>query len=134
MRRFVAAILLAGVLAAKDDVALRLDGAASLFEAAKHGIPAAVLEQARCVALIPGLKKTGLVAAGSSGRGFAVCRQGQGWSAPAAMQVAGKSLGLQAGRSERDVVLLVTTDAGVKHLVSNKFEVPARSPVAEAVC
>jgi len=78
------------------------------------------------------MKKAGFIFGAKYGSGFAVCRRqgGSGWSAPAAMQVDGGSVGFQIGASETDVVLLVMNDGGMKHLLSDKFTLGGEAAVA----
>jgi lipid-binding SYLF domain-containing protein len=105
----------------------RLDASADtlvdLMRAADHGIPHDLIEKAHCVVVVPGMKKAGFIFGAEVGRGFAICRRegGSGWSAPAAMRTEGGSFGFQIGASETDVVLLVMNNAGMKHLLSDKF-------------
>ena len=99
------------------------DTLADMMKAADKGIPQDLLDKAKCVVVVPGMKKAGFIFAAKFGRGFAACRHsnGAGWSAPAAMRVEGGSVGFQIGASETDVVLLVMNDGGMKHLLSDKF-------------
>jgi lipid-binding SYLF domain-containing protein len=114
----------------------RLDASAdtltAMMGAADHGIPHDLLEKARCVVVIPGMKKAGFIFGAEEGRGFAVCRrEGMSrWSAPAAMRSEGGSFGFQIGASETDVVLLIMNDGGMKHLLSDKFTVGGDASVA----
>src|ERR1700726_4461838 len=107
----------------------RLDASADtltdMMRASDKGIPQDLLDKARCVVVVPGMKKAGFIFGAKYGRGFAVCRRrgGSGWSAPAAMRVEGGSVGFQIGASETDVVLLVMNDGGMRHLLSNKFTI-----------
>jgi lipid-binding SYLF domain-containing protein len=107
----------------------RLDASADtlidMMKASDRGIPHDLLDKARCVVVIPGMKKAGFIFGAEEGRGFAVCRGhgGSGWSAPAAMRTEGGSFGFQIGASETDVVLLIMNDGGMKHLLSDKFTV-----------
>jgi len=120
----------AGTLALAADreikVEDRLDASADtltdMMRASDHGIPHDLLDKAKCVVVIPGMKKAGFIFGAKYGSGFAVCRRpGIGWSAPAAMIVEGGSVGFQIGLSETDVVLLVMNDGGMRHLLSDKF-------------
>src|SRR5262245_38953121 len=43
------------------------------------GIPKEILGDAKCVIVIPGMKKAGFVFGGRYGRGFATCRTQSGW-------------------------------------------------------
>jgi len=114
----------------------RLDASADtlqdMMHASDHGIPHDLLDKAKCVVVVPGMKKAGFIFGAKYGRGFAVCRRpgGVGWSAPAAMQVEGGSVGFQIGASETDVVLLVMNDGGMKHLLSDKFTLGGDASVA----
>lgn len=114
----------------------RLDASAEtltdMMHASDRGIPQDLIDKARCVVVVPGMKKAGFIFGAKYGRGFATCRSkgGSGWSAPAAMQVEGGSFGFQIGASETDVVLLIMNDGGMKHLVSDKFTLGADAGVA----
>jgi lipid-binding SYLF domain-containing protein len=106
----------------------RLDASAEtlgdMMRAADKGIPQDLLDKAKCVVVIPGMKKAGFILGAKFGRGFAACRRNAGgWTAPAAVRVEGGSVGFQIGASETDVVLLVTNDGGMKHLLSDKFTI-----------
>jgi lipid-binding SYLF domain-containing protein len=107
----------------------RLDASADtltdMMKASDKGIPQDLMDKAKCVVVMPGMKKAGFIFGAEEGRGFAVCREGSrsGWSAPAAMRSEGGSFGFQIGVSESDVVLLVMNDGGMRHLLSDKFTV-----------
>jgi lipid-binding SYLF domain-containing protein len=137
MRKTLVAILaIAGsmstvALAADREIKVddRLDASADtlmdMMRASDRGIPRDLLDKARCVVVMPGMKKAGFIFGAEYGRGFATCRRpgGSGWSAPAAMREEGGSFGFQIGASETDVVLLVMNDGGMKHLLSDKFTI-----------
>jgi lipid-binding SYLF domain-containing protein len=114
----------------------RLDASAEtltdMMRASDHGIPQDLIDKARCVVVIPGMKKAGFIFGGQYGRGFAVCRRpgGSGWSAPAGMRSEGGSFGFQIGASDTDVVLLVMNEGGMKHLLSDKFTLGGDASVA----
>ena len=114
----------------------RLDASAEtlteMMHASDHGIPQELLENAKCVVVVPGMKKAGFIFGAKYGRGFATCRRagGSGWSAPAAMQVEGGSFGFQIGASETDVALLVMNGDGMKRLLSDKFTLGGEATVA----
>src|ERR1700722_1054957 len=114
----------------------RLDASAEtltdMMGASDKGIPQDLLDKARCVVVVPGMKKAGFIFGAKFGRGFAACRRegGSGWSAPAAMRVEGGSFGFQIGASETDVVVLVMNGGGMKHLLSDKFTVGGEATAA----
>jgi lipid-binding SYLF domain-containing protein len=113
----------------------RLQASADVLSAMMHaddkGVPQDLLNKARCVVVIPGMKKAGFIIGAQYGRGFAVCRRGgAGWTAPAAMQMEGGSFGFQIGVSDTDVLLLVMNDRGMHHLVESKFTLGGDAAVA----
>jgi lipid-binding SYLF domain-containing protein len=78
------------------------------------GIPEGDLARARCVAVIPNMKRGALIVGARYGAGFASCRTTRGWSAPAAVQISGGSIGLQAGGQETDIVMALL-DQGAQY-------------------
>ena len=46
-----------------------------MMRAADKGIPQDLIDKARCVVVVPGMKKAGFIFGAKYGRGFAVCRQ-----------------------------------------------------------
>jgi lipid-binding SYLF domain-containing protein len=109
----------------------RLDASADtltdMMKASDKGIPQDLLDKAKCVVVVPGMKKAGFIIGADYGRGFASCRKagGVGWSAPAALKMEGGSVGFQIGATETDVILLVMNDGGMRHLLSDKFTIGA---------
>lgn len=87
-------------------------------------IPRDLLSKAKCIVIVPGMKKAAFLVGGEYGRGFAVCRTGGGnWGGPAGLRLAGGSFGLQLGADSTDVFLLVMNDKGLNHLMSDKFTI-----------
>lgn len=117
-------------------VADRLDASADtindMMNAADRGIPHDLLSKAKCVVVIPGMKKVGFIVGAKYGSGFGICRKadGVGWTAPAAMQMEGGSVGFQIGASDTDIVLLVMNDGGMRHLLSDRFTLGGEATVA----
>lgn len=105
----------------------RAEAAASamsaIASAPDKGIPNEILQDAKCVAMIPGMKKAGFIIGGRYGRGFATCRTANGWSAPAPISIGGGSYGAQIGGEGVDVLMLIMNDKGTQKLLSSKFEV-----------
>jgi SH3 domain-containing YSC84-like protein 1 len=123
-----AAICPMAIAADKESSAVdRLDASADVLKdmmnAGDKGIPQDLLNRASCVVVVPNMKKGGFIWGAKYSRGYAMCRKqgGAGWTAPAAMRIEGGSFGLQIGGSENDVVLLVNSDKGMKHLLDDKF-------------
>lgn len=94
------------------------------------GIPEEVLNNAKCVVVVPHLVKGGFIFGAKHGRGVATCRTEQGWSAPAFISVSGGSWGLQIGAEGVDLVMLVMNDRGLQHLLSSKFQLTGEGSAA----
>lgn len=94
-----------------------------IMAAPDKGIPLEVIENAKCIAVVPGMIKGALVFGGKHGRGIATCRTATGWSAPAFISVGGGSWGLQIGLQGIDLVMTVMNDRGMQRMLSNKFQV-----------
>jgi len=121
--------------AAKDSQE-RLHEAATVFSevtsAPDKGIPADLIERAKCVVIVPGLKKGAFIVGAKYGKGFISCRGADdgAWSAPGAIRVEGGSVGFQIGGSETDVVMLVMNDSGARKLLESKFTLGGEGEVA----
>jgi lipid-binding SYLF domain-containing protein len=102
----------------------------SLSAAPDKGIPEDLLKKAECIVVVPSLKSGAFVVGADYGRGFASCRTGTGWSAPAAVKVEGGSVGFQIGGSETEVVMLVMNKKGMDRLLSTKFTLGGEVKVA----
>ena len=112
----------------KEDHTDRLQKATAIVEhmtsnAPDQGVPNEVLEGAKCVAVIPRLKKGAFVVGAEHGRGVATCRTGNGWSSPAAFETSGLSFGPQIGGKETDLLMFVMNDEGFEKLMSGHFKV-----------
>ena len=87
-------------------------------------ISAEALSKADCVLILPDVKKFGFGVGGSGGRGPLLCRGGDHfkgkWSAPAMYSVGGASIGLQAGGSSTDFVLLLMNEKVVNQILNGK--------------
>jgi len=109
----------------EDRLEASTDTMRNMMMASDKGIPQGLLDKAKCIVVIPGMKKAGFIFGAKYGRGFAACRRNGGttWSAPAGVAVEGGSVGFQIGLSETDIILLVMNDGGMKHLLSDKFTI-----------
>ena len=92
-------------------------------------IPPALLNRARCVLVFPSVKKVGVGIGVTYGRGVISCRTGTDysgpWSAPAMYKLDVGSLGIQAGSTSTDYVLLVQTKVGAEKILSGKMKMGA---------
>ncbi|HUX44317.1 MAG TPA: lipid-binding SYLF domain-containing protein [Terracidiphilus sp.] len=105
----------------------RVDAAKQVMDevmsAQDRSIPMNILEQATCVAVVPGLKKGAFVFGGQYGQGVVTCRTGHGWSAPVFIRMAGGSFGFQIGGQSTDLVLVAVNDKGFQDLLKSKFKI-----------
>jgi lipid-binding SYLF domain-containing protein len=119
---------------AEDDSVERLQNSANvlkeIMDAPDKGIPEEVLNNAKCIVVVPHLIKAGFIIGGKHGRGVASCRTASGWSAPAFISVGGGSWGLQIGAEGIDLVMLVMNDKGLQHLLSSKFQISGEGSAA----
>jgi SH3 domain-containing YSC84-like protein 1 len=102
----------------------------AIMETPDKGIPEEVLNDAKCIVVVPNLIKGGFIFGGKHGRGVASCRTADGWSAPAFISVGGGSWGLQIGVEGVDLIMLVMNEQGFQHLLSSKFELTGEGSVA----
>jgi len=111
----------------REDLQGRIDAAKIVLDqimaAQDSSIPMNILEQATCVAVVPGLIKGAFVFGGQYGQGVVTCRTGHGWSAPVFIRMAGGSFGFQIGGQSTDLVLVAVNDRGFQDLLKNKFKI-----------
>jgi SH3 domain-containing YSC84-like protein 1 len=111
----------------RQDLQARVDAAKLVLDqimgAGDRSIPMNILEQATCVAVVPGLLKGAFVFGGQYGQGVVTCRTGHGWSAPVFIRMAGGSFGFQIGGQSTDLVLVAVNDRGFQDLLKNKFKI-----------
>jgi lipid-binding SYLF domain-containing protein len=130
---FVAAIAVPAVVSA--DAGRLREAQAVLTDmagAGDKGIPTDLIASAKCLIVVPGVKKAALGVGGQYGRGYMTCRRpdGKTWSAPGGIRVEGGSVGFQIGASETDFVLVVRNERGVDRLLSSKFTLGVDAAVA----
>lgn len=139
MAILAAVLILASVSWAADDkdesdINKRIDNAASVLTeimgTPDKAIPDKVMSDAKCIAVIPSMVKIAVGFGGNHGKGVATCRTAAGWSAPAPITITGGSWGLQLGGQAIDLVMIVTNDQGMQHLLSSKFKLGAEASAA----
>lgn len=97
----------------------------------EQSVPQTMLDNARAIAIIPGVVKAGFMVGGRYGHGLISVRGENGiWSNPSFVTIAGGSFGFQAGVQSTDVVLVFTTPHGVDSIVHGKFTLGADASVA----
>src|SRR5580693_10536998 len=119
----------------QSDIDKRLDASAKVLTEVMaipdKAIPDKVMNDAKCVAVIPSMVKIAVGFGGSHGKGVATCRTESGvWSAPAPITITGGSWGLQLGGQAVDLIMIVTNDSGMQHLLSSKFKIGADASAA----
>jgi len=118
----------------ESDINKRIDSAANVLNeimaTPDKAIPDSIVSDARCIAVIPSMIKIAIGIGGNHGKGVATCRTPNGWSAPAPITIAGGSWGLQLGGQAVDLVMVVTNDQGMQHLLSSKFKLGADASAA----
>ncbi len=110
--------------------AARLAAGAQVVSDIKTDIPADIWSKARCVVVMPDVKKAAFIFGGEYGKGIMSCRSGERWTPPVFMQLAKGSWGFQAGAEEVDLVLLVMNEQGAQKLLQNKVTLGADASMA----
>jgi lipid-binding SYLF domain-containing protein len=132
--KIVTFLIAAAVIASAETYEQRLSDSTTVIhemsQASDEGIPQDLLRKARCVIVVPGLKKVAFIGGGKYGRGYASCMTRKGWSPPAAVRIEGGSFGLQLGGSSTDVIMLVLNEGGMKKLLSDKFTLGGEAAAA----
>jgi len=132
-------LMLASVVWAEDDkdktdIAKRIDSSANVLNeimgTPDKAIPDKIMDDAKCIAVIPSMIKIAVGFGGNHGKGVATCRTATGWSAPAPITITGGSWGLQLGGQAVDLVMVVTNEQGMQHLLSSKFKLGAEASAA----
>ncbi len=91
---------------------------------AANGIPAAVVQDAQCVAVVPNMVKAGFIVGGEHGTGYATCRvRGNQWSPPAPFSLSGGSFGAQIGGGSVNLIMMVMNHQGKQALESGNVKV-----------
>jgi SH3 domain-containing YSC84-like protein 1 len=135
-----AALLLSTAAWAQDnkdqsDIEKRIEASANVLNeimaTPDKAVPDKIMNDAKCIAVVPSMVKIAVGFGGSHGKGLATCRKENGhWSAPAPITITGGSWGLQLGGQAVDLVMIVTNDQGMQHLLSSKFKLGADASAA----
>jgi lipid-binding SYLF domain-containing protein len=121
---------LAGGGAITSSQAAMLATAARIAQDVRADAPPDSWDRARCVVVVPDVRKPVGTAAGEAGKGIMSCRAGDGWSAPAFIQFARGRWPFPAGAEQVDIVLLVMNESGVQKLLGDKVELGTDTTVA----
>src|SRR5436190_11824984 len=94
------------------------------------GIPDSIWDKAKCIVVIPDLKKAGFIVGGEHGSGVMSCKHANTWGPPVFMEMTKGSFGFQAGIQSVDLVLVVMNQKGVEKLLRNKVTLGADASIA----
>jgi lipid-binding SYLF domain-containing protein len=97
------------------------------------GIPPALLQDAKGVAIIPQMLKAGFLVGGRFGRGVVLARLSDGtWSNPVFVVLAGGGVGWQVGVQSTDLVLVFKTSHSLDRVLRGKGNITLGADVAIA--
>jgi lipid-binding SYLF domain-containing protein len=117
-----------------SDLTDRLSSATKVVQEIQNtpdgGIPDYIVSKAKCIAVIPSVKKGAFVIGASYGQGVVTCRTKGGWSAPVFIRLAGGSFGFQIGGQATDLVLVAVNQKGFEDLLHSKFKIGADASAA----
>jgi SH3 domain-containing YSC84-like protein 1 len=123
--------------AVREKQADRLHEAREVLKVAlneKTGISKGLTDRAKCVIVIPSVKKFAIGFGIDYGRGAMTCRLGENfngpWSAPSMTAWEGGNFGFQIGIQATDFVLLVMNERGVNSLLRSKSKLGGDVSVA----
>jgi len=118
----------------QSDIDKRIEASGRVLEeimaTPDKAIPDKVMSDAKCIAVIPSIVKIAIGFGGSHGKGVATCRTEHGWSALAPVTITGGSWGLRLGGEAVDIVMVVTNQNGMDHLLASKFKLGADASAA----
>jgi lipid-binding SYLF domain-containing protein len=93
-------------------------------------IPADLLARAKGIIIVPSLVKVGFIIGGQGGDGVLLRRNGNTWSYPAFYSLGSPSLGLQAGISSAQVVMLLMSDRALAAVEREQFKLGSEAGIA----
>jgi len=132
-------LLLSGLSWAADDkdqseISKRIEASSDVLNeimaTPDKAIPDRVMDDAKCIAVVPSMLKFAIGFGGNHGKGVATCKTPTGWSALAPITIAGGSWGLQLGGQAIDLVMVVMNDQGMQHLLASKFKLGGEASAA----
>jgi len=118
----------------RSDIDKRIEASADVLNeimaTPDKAIPDRVMDDAKCIAVVPSMLKFAIGFGGNHGKGVASCRTANGWSALAPITIAGGSWGLQLGGQAVDLVMVIMNEQGMQHLLASKFKLGAEASAA----
>lgn len=103
-----------------------------MMQMPEQSIPVDLLSKAEGIVIFPSVLKGGFIFGARYGTGVALSRdkKTRQWSAPCFYRIAGGSWGLQIGGQVVDLILVITSDRGMKGLLENNFKLGADAGVS----
>jgi lipid-binding SYLF domain-containing protein len=102
-----------------------------LISAPDRDVPQALIDQTRCVAVIPHVLKAAFFFGARFGKGILTCRTDYGeWSPIVFLTLGGPSFGFQFGEQSTDIVLFFRRERGVKRLLVSRITLGGDASVA----
>jgi len=101
-----------------------------LVNVPEREVPEALLEDCKCIAVIPGVIKGAIGWGFRVGQGVMTCRKDGAWSPPTFLRLTGGSFGFQIGAQGTDIVLFFMTERGARSLLESKFTLGGTASVA----
>jgi lipid-binding SYLF domain-containing protein len=92
--------------------------------------PKTLLDDATCVAVVPGMVEAGLGVGGKVGFGLASCRTAAGWSLPTFVGLKGGSFGAQIGAESADIVLVFVNKNAPQKIARSTLDLGGEASVA----
>jgi lipid-binding SYLF domain-containing protein len=93
-------------------------------------IPPSLLREAKGIIIVPALVKVGFIIGGQGGDAVLLRRNGASWTYPAFYSLGSPSLGLQAGISSAQIVMLLMTDRAVEAVRQERFKLGTEAGLA----
>ncbi len=96
----------------------------------QNSIPQSILRQAKGIIIVPALVKVGFIIGGQGGDAVLLRRIGNTWTYPAFYSLGSPSLGLQAGVSSAQIVLVLMSDRAVTAVRQERFRLGTEAGLA----
>jgi lipid-binding SYLF domain-containing protein len=127
----------AGTLRAQGEEAATVESATEVLQALSalqlKGIPPALMQDAKGVAVLPHVLKAGFILGGRYGRGVILVRGPDGgWCNPVFVTLAGGGVGWQAGIQSTDLVLVFKTRSSLDRILRGKGKLTLGADAAVA--
>jgi len=119
-----------GVVTDRAGFQKMVDSSSEVYRSIASGprgeVPSAILNNARCIGVLPGVGTGALIIGGTHGKGLVSCKNAnKEWSQPAPIALNQGSIGLQAGAKSADLVLFFQTLEAEKALKRGEFTLGA---------